>query len=105
KTINRRREIATELRPSVLYQLGLAAALEWQGQEFGSRTGIEVTTSIAVDGGKLSGELESSAFRIIQESLTNIARHARATKVRIALKQNPDLLLLEITDNGIGIAR
>ena len=64
-----------------------------------------MTTSIAVDGGKLSGELESSAFRILQESLTNIARHARATKVRIALKQNPDLLLLEITDNGIGIAR
>jgi signal transduction histidine kinase len=105
QTINSVRRIATELRPSVLDQLGLAAALEWQGQEFGSRTGIEVTTSIAVDGGKLSGELESSAFRILQESLTNIARHARATKVRIALKQNPDLLLLEITDNGIGIAR
>jgi signal transduction histidine kinase len=104
-TINTVRRIATELRPSVLDQLGLAAALEWQGQEFGSRTGIEVSTSIEVDGGKLPDDLESSAFRILQESLTNIARHAHATKVHIALQQTADLLLLEITDNGVGIAR
>lgn len=103
QTISTVRRIATELRPSVLDQLGLAAALEWQAQEFGSRIGIEVTTSIDVDGGKLAEDLESSAFRILQESLTNIARHARATHVRIALQQTPDLLLLEITDNGVGI--
>jgi signal transduction histidine kinase len=99
------RRIATELRPSVLDQLGLAAALEWQGQEFGTRTGIKVDMKVSGDGTMISDELGSSVFRILQESLTNIARHAHATRVTIRLVQNSEALILEVTDNGVGIPR
>jgi PAS domain S-box-containing protein len=102
QTLTAVRRIATELRPSVLDQLGLEAALEWQGQEFSTRTGIEVGMEIATDGQPLPDDLGSSAFRILQESLTNVARHAQATYVTIRLTQTQDLLVLEVTDNGIG---
>jgi len=102
QTLNTVRRIATELRPSVLDQLGLEAALEWQAQEFMNRTGIEVGTEIATSGEPLPDDLGSSAFRILQESLTNVARHSQATYVTIKLTQTPDLLVLEVTDNGIG---
>jgi signal transduction histidine kinase len=102
QTLNAVRRIATALRPSVLDQLGLAAALEWQGQEFRARTGIDVVMELSVDGGELSDDLGSSAFRILQESLTNVARHAHATRVTIRLEQTPTLLTLEVSDNGLG---
>jgi PAS domain S-box-containing protein len=102
QTLTAVRRIATELRPSVLDQLGLAAALEWQGQEFGARTGIEVAMELSVDGTEIPDDLGSSAFRILQESLTNIIRHANASRVVIRLAQTPTLLTLEITDNGVG---
>jgi signal transduction histidine kinase len=104
RTLTAVRRIATELRPSVLDQLGLAAALEWQGQEFGARTGIEVDMELSVDDVSISDDLASSAFRILQESLTNVARHANASRVMISLIQTPTFLLLEISDNGVGIA-
>jgi signal transduction histidine kinase len=102
QTISAVRRIATELRPSILDQLGLAAALEWQGQEFRARTGIDVTTEIVTDDELIPDGLGSSAFRILQESLTNVLRHAKATHVTIRLERTPSLLTLEITDNGIG---
>jgi signal transduction histidine kinase len=102
QTLNAVRRIATELRPSILDQLGLAAALEWQGQEFRARTGIEVVTEIVTDDTVIPDDLGSSAFRILQESLTNVLRHANATRVTIRLEQTPSLLTLEVTDNGIG---
>jgi signal transduction histidine kinase len=102
QTLNSVRRIATALRPSVLDQLGLAAALEWQGQEFRARTGIEVVMEISIDGAPIPDDLGSSAFRILQESLTNVARHARAKRVTIRLEQTPTLLTLEVADNGIG---
>jgi signal transduction histidine kinase len=97
------RRIATELRPSILDQLGLADALEWQGQEFGARTGIEVAVELHVAGDAIPNDLASSAFRILQESLTNVARHAQASRVTIRLSQTSDLLTLEVSDNGVGI--
>lgn len=99
------RRIATELRPSVLDQLGLAAALEWQGQEFGARTGIEVTLDLCADDCRIPGHLASAVFRILQESLTNVARHARATRVVIRLIRTVEWVTLEVSDNGIGIPR
>jgi len=104
QTLNAVRRIATSLRPSVLDQLGLAAAAEWQGQEFRARTGIEVEMDISTDGSAIPDELGSSAFRILQESLTNVARHANATRVTIRLQQTPDVLRLEVKDNGVGIS-
>ena len=102
-TLGAVRRIATALRPSILDQLGLAAALEWQGQEFEARTGITVTMELCTDGGAIPEELGSSSFRILQESLTNVARHARATRVTIRLIQTEALLTLEVSDDGIGI--
>lgn len=103
QTITTVRRIATELRPSVLDQLGLEAAIEWQGQEFGSRTGIEVITESSIDGGPIPDYLGSSVFRILQESLTNVARHAHASRVVIRLVQTQLLLTLEVNDNGVGL--
>ena len=104
RTISSVRRIATELRPSILDQLGLEAAVEWQGQEFGKRTGIPVTVTTDVANQSISNELASSAFRILQEALTNIARHADATAVRIRLVETRSLLILEIADDGCGFA-
>jgi signal transduction histidine kinase len=101
-TLNAVRRIATTLRPSVLDQLGLAAALEWQGQEFGARTGIEVAMELATDGTPIPDDLGSSAFRILQESLTNVVRHAKAIRVTIRLSQTPSLLTLDVSDDGVG---
>ncbi len=102
QTINVVRRIATTLRPSVLDQIGLAAALEWQGQEFRQRTGIDVVVEQACNGVPVPADLSSSAFRIVQESLTNVARHAKATHVTIRLAQTSTLLTLEVIDNGVG---
>jgi len=102
-TLQAVRRIATELRPSVLDQLGLEAALEWQGQEFAARTGIEVSLDLPCDTTPIPDDLGTPAFRILQESLTNVARHANATKVSILLSRTPTLLLLEVSDNGVGI--
>jgi PAS domain S-box-containing protein len=102
-TLGAVRRIATALRPSVLDQLGLAAAVEWQGQEFSTRTGIPVDMEVLVDG-PIPDELGSPAFRILQESLTNVLRHANATRISIRLVRTPDLLTLEVADNGIGIS-
>src|SRR5438477_3679304 len=97
QTLTAVRRIATELRPSILDQLGLAAALAWQGQEFRARTGIDVTTEIVVDDALIPDKLGSSAFRILQESLTNVLRHAKTTHVAIRLERTPSLLTLEMT--------
>jgi signal transduction histidine kinase len=102
QTLSAVRRIATELRPSILDQLGLAAALEWQGQEFRARTGIDVDIEILTDDTPIPDDLGSSAFRILQESLTNVLRHAEATRVTIRLERTPTLLTLEITDDGVG---
>ena len=104
QTINVVRRIATTLRPSVLDQIGLAAALEWQGQEFRQRTGIEVVVEQACNGVPIPDDLGSSAFRIVQESLTNVARHAKATRVTIRLAQTETVMTLEVSDNGVGCA-
>lgn len=102
-TLGSVRRIATALRPSILDQLGLAAALEWQGQEFGARTGIGVAMELCADGAVIPDDLGSSAFRILQESLTNVARHAQARHVTIRLIHTPELLTLEVSDDGIGL--
>ena len=102
-TLSAVRRIATELRPSVLDQLGLGAALEWLGQEFGARTGIDVTMDLCADDCTMPDHLGSSVFRVCQESLTNVARHARAKRVTIRLMQSDDTVTLDVSDDGIGI--
>jgi PAS domain S-box-containing protein len=96
------RKIATELRPGVLDDLGLEAAIEWQLQDFQKRTGIkcELTSHLNI---RLSRDRATAVFRIFQETLTNIARHANATRVAIKLKTACGKLILEVHDNGRGV--
>jgi len=102
-TIRTVRKIASELRPSILDDLGLIAALDWQAQEFGKRMGIATTFETNGCGVDIPPAVSIGLFRICQESLTNVARHAAAKKVRISLLEEEDHLLLSIQDDGQGI--
>ena len=97
------RKIATELRPPILDQLGLPAAIEWVAHDFTRRTGIPCAATIVPDMATISAELGTALFRIAQEALTNVVRHAGASRVEIQLQVRPDLITLEVTDDGKGI--
>ena len=97
------RRIATELRPGILDDLGLMAAVEWQASDFQQRTGIDCRLRSDLQEIRLNREGTTAVFRIIQEILTNIARHSGATQVQIRIRQKGEDLLLEIKDNGKGI--
>jgi len=97
------RKIATELRPGVLDDLGLEAAIEWQIHDFQKRTGIKCEFASNLSDIVLSQERATAVFRIFQETLTNIARHANASRVKIKLEASHGKLLLEVQDNGKGM--
>jgi PAS domain S-box-containing protein len=103
-TIDTVRRIATELRPSVLDHLGLVAAVEWQAQEFEKRTGITVRLELSSAHPAVDDARATTVFRILQESLTNVARHAGAGHVDIALALGPDAVALRVSDDGRGIS-
>jgi len=96
------RRIALELRPAILDDLGLVEALRWQAEEFQKKTGLSVTLQIQGHIERLSREIELTLYRVSQEALTNIARHAKATRVEMTLNCLGDHLELTISDNGIG---
>ena len=98
------RKIVSELRPAVLDELGLEAALEWQAQEFIKRTGISFTLEIDFNEDHVPQGAEITIFRILQECLTNIIRHANAKHVNVVLKEEPERLLLVVEDDGQGIS-
>jgi PAS domain S-box-containing protein len=98
------RGLSFELRPSVLDDLGLVAALRWYTDRFAQRTGIHATTAINLRQPpvRFSLELQTACFRIVQEALTNVVRHAKARNVEIELKGLNDEIRLSIKDDGIG---
>jgi PAS domain S-box-containing protein len=96
-------QIARELRPGVLDHLGLRAALEWQMQEFQERVKIECKFNSDLDEFNLDPARSTAVFRIMQETLTNVARHSHATHVEASLRQEENTLILEVRDNGKGI--
>jgi signal transduction histidine kinase len=102
-TINVVRRISSELRPSVLDDLGLGEALEWQAQQFQERTGLICYCDGSLHDLNLTEEQATAVFRIFQEALTNILRHAMATHVRFVMQEDEDEFRLTITDNGRGI--
>ncbi|MCI0696834.1 response regulator [candidate division KSB1 bacterium] len=102
-TVQTVQKISAELRPGLLDDLGLAAAIEWQTGQFRQRTGIECEAALNLDGINLDRERSTMFFRILQEALTNVARHAQATKVKIGLTRREHKLLLKVRDNGKGI--
>jgi signal transduction histidine kinase len=101
-TLARVHTIVTELRPVVL-DVGLVAAIEWQTGEFQDRSGIACETHLPTEEIPLDPERSTAVFRILQEALTNVARHANATKVIIDLRSEAGSLILTVRDNGKGI--
>ena len=103
ETIGAVKAISTELRPGVLDKFGLAAAIDWQCHEFSRRTGIRCEFKIPRAKLNLSAESATALFRILQEALTNISRHAEATEVKVFLRIGKQAVSLTISDNGRGI--
>lgn len=98
------RRIATELRPPILDELGLPAAVEWLAHDFARRTGIACrAATVLPNDSAIAADAATALFRIVQEALTNVSRHAGATRVHIELGVKSECVTLEITDDGHGI--
>jgi signal transduction histidine kinase len=97
------RRISSELRPGVLDDLGLVAAMEWQAREWQRRTGIPCQFNPSHEQLIIAPEPSTALFRIFQEALTNVARHAKATHVQVQLTADEDSVRLVVADNGVGI--
>ena len=104
RTIQSVRRISTELRPMILDDLGLVAAVEWAGEEFEARTKTKCRMDLPPEDIFIDPERATALFRILQETLTNVARHASATQVNIRLAKEQGGLSLEIRDNGKGVS-
>ncbi len=102
-TIQSVRRISAELRPGLLDDLGLVAAVEWAVEEFEARTGTKGHLTLPPDDIVIPAEYATAVFRILQETLTNVARHADASEVSVRLAREDGDLCLEVRDNGIGI--
>ena len=96
------RAICSGLRPGILDDLGLAAAIEWQANDFASRNGVRCKVSVPPVDLHMDGDRATAAFRIFQECLTNVIRHAQAKAVRVSLSQEEENILLIVEDDGIG---
>ncbi|MBN1198645.1 MAG: PAS domain S-box protein, partial [Bacteroidales bacterium] len=105
ETVTRVKQISSQLRPSILDDLGIAAAIVWQANEFSARTDTPCIVNILPDDLTMPSTTEIQVFRIVQESLTNIMRHAEATNVMISLIQKESSWRLRIKDNGIGFSQ
>lgn len=103
ETIQTVRNIASDLRPGVLDTLGLRDAIEWQVREFKLRTGVKCSVKLCQEPKDLPSAQATALFRILQELLTNITRHAKATSVRIEMTKTADELRLNVSDDGVGI--
>lgn len=97
------RRVITEMRPGMLDDLGLSAAIEWQAGQFSERSGIPCTLSLSANDAALSPSAATALFRVCQELLGNIARHSRASAVQIELTTSTDSVRLVVADNGRGI--
>ena len=98
-------KISSKLRPGILDELGLIAAIEWQTEEFEKMTNIKCSLVLPGEELLLEKNKSTAIFRIFQEALTNIARHAKATQTSISLLQHQSIIYLEIQDNGRGITQ
>lgn len=99
------RVISWDLRPSVLDSLGLVAAIEWQAQDFARRIGVRCDVNLPDEDVDLAPDLATDIFRICQELLTNVTRHARASRVDIVFELTDDTIHFEVKDNGCGMPR
>ena len=105
QTIDHIRAIVSELRPSILDEMGLPAAVEWQVSQFQERSGIRFIFECSREDFNLEPDIAAALFRIVQEALTNAMRHAQARQVRVSMKAAGGVLRIAITDNGKGVSR
>ena len=98
------KRIATDLRPATLDHLGLAAAIQWEATTFKARTGIRCRVIAGQEISALRADQETMLFRIFQESLTNVVRHAQASAVQVKLSEGGGVFELRVSDNGRGIS-
>ncbi len=102
QAIGRMRELALDLRPAILDDLGLAAALRWYVSREAQRAGLDFHLDLAELEERLPPAVETTCFRLVQEALTNVARHAQARSVTVALTTGSNELLLTVSDDGRG---
>jgi len=103
RTIQTVKKICIELRPGVLDDLGLTAAIEWQAREFQNRSGIRCDLFFNPEEIVLDTNRSTAIFRIFQETMTNVARHAEASRISVSIEQRNSHLIMEVRDNGKGI--
>ena len=104
-TIWRVRRLSSQLRPSVLDKLGLVAAIEWEAREFERRVGIRTRVQSNAEHVALDPGRATAVFRMLQEALTNVATHAHATRITVAVREADGTLAVSVSDNGRGIPR
>ena len=98
-------KLSARLRPAILDDLGLEAAIEWELQVFAKRTNCDYTLDFKNGKMNQDRDRDTAVFRIFQEALTNVTRHAKATEVGITLRTSNSQLILKVKDNGVGIAK
>jgi signal transduction histidine kinase len=103
QTLTSTRELVQTLRPRILDDYGLGAGAEWMLERFAKQTALEVDWEVDLEDGEVVGESATATFRILQEALTNVARHAQASRVTVRLSADIDALSLRVTDDGIGL--
>ncbi len=104
-SINTVRKISSDLRPKLLDDLGLQAAIKWHARKLKDHGGIECNTSLDFSENHINKTHAITVFRIVQEAITNVVRHANATRVDVTLKEYSDNLLINVNDNGTGITK
>jgi PAS domain S-box-containing protein len=102
-TIETMRKIVSDLRPAILDDLGLIPAIEWQVKEFQKRTGIRTQLRSNVQEADITPERSAAVFRVVQEALTNVMRHAKAKTVQVGLKKDKGVLKISVSDDGEGM--
>ena len=105
QTIQKAQKISSELRPWMLDDPGLAAEIEWLGGDFSQRTGIRCKTAVQVTQSRIGGNSATAIYRFVQEALTNVSRHASASRVSVLLREFDERLKVLIRDDGIGISK
>jgi signal transduction histidine kinase len=100
--LDRTREITLQLRPNLLDDLGLRSALAWHLELFQRQTSVQVATEISLSDAPLPSEVETAIFRVVQEALTNVARHSDSTTASVTIVENDSQVLVEVSDPGCG---
>jgi PAS domain S-box-containing protein len=103
ETVAAVRRLASDLRPPMLDDLGLNAAIEWLARDMARRTGIDIRLRLDDSQAPPSGRLATALYRMVQEGLTNAARHARARRIDVSLRRHGDTLVLTVADDGVGL--